>query len=98
MMTTKQCIPVLRALADESRLRLVQTLARGGLPVSALASRAGLAEYNASRHLRVLRETGLVDAQRQGQRIRYRIRDELLVADESGPRLELGCCSFHLEP
>jgi len=95
-MTTEECLPVLRAVGNESRLTLLKALSDGARSVEALSSCTGLAEYNTSRHLRVLKDAGLVMAQRQGREIWYRIRDELLVRDSGAWTLQLGCCSFNL--
>jgi len=97
MMTTEQCLPVLRAIGDESRLALLKTLCDGAMSVETLAGLTGMAEYNTSRHLRVLKESGLVLAQRRGREVWYRIRDELLVRESGGRTLQLPCCSFELD-
>jgi rhodanese-related sulfurtransferase/DNA-binding transcriptional ArsR family regulator len=62
-----------RALANGTRLELVDLLAQGERPVEALASAAGLRVGTASAHLQALRGAGLVSTRRDGNRIFYRL-------------------------
>ena len=61
----------LAALADPVRRELVALLARGELPAGELAGRFPVSRPAISRHLRVLREAGLVTARTQGRRRLY---------------------------
>ena len=70
---------VLRAVADESRRTLLETLARGPATAGELAELLPIARPGVSRHLRVLREAGLVDARQEAQRRIYSLRPEALV-------------------
>ena len=65
---------VLRAIADESRRTLLETLARGPATAGVLAALPPIARPGVSRHLRVLREAGLVDARQEAQRRVYSLR------------------------
>lgn len=65
---------VLRALADEGRRTLLDALARGPATAGDLAALLPIARPGVSRHLRVLREAGLVDVQQEAQRRVYRLR------------------------
>ncbi|AEV84941.1 ArsR family transcriptional regulator [Actinoplanes sp. SE50] len=69
---------VVRALADESRRTVLDTLARGPATVGQLAAALPIARPGVSRHLRVLREAGLVDVRQEAQRRIYSIRVEPL--------------------
>lgn len=69
---------VLRALADESRLVIIEALAHGPRTAGELASLLPIARPGVSRHLRVLRETGLVEVRQEAQRRIYSIRLEPL--------------------
>lgn len=62
-----------RVLASPSRLLLLDLLSQGEKSVDTLADQAGLTVPNTSNHLRELRETSLVNARRDGQRIYYRL-------------------------
>src|SRR5215475_6227848 len=70
---------VLRALADESRRTMLDRLARGPVTVGELAAVLPIARPGVSRHLRVLREVGLVDVRQEAQRRIYTLRPEALV-------------------
>ncbi len=69
---------VLRALADESRRKVLETLAGGPATAGELAALLPIARPGVSRHLRVLREAGLVEVRQQAQRRVYSLRPEPL--------------------
>ena len=62
---------VLRALADESRRTMLETLAGGPATAGELAALLPIARPGVSRHLRVLREAGLVEVRQEAQRRVY---------------------------
>jgi DNA-binding transcriptional ArsR family regulator len=64
------------SVAEPARRRLLDELIAGPLPAGELARRAGLSQPNASRHLRVLREAGLVEVHPDGRRRLYGLRGE----------------------
>ncbi|HEU5420634.1 MAG TPA: metalloregulator ArsR/SmtB family transcription factor [Streptosporangiaceae bacterium] len=68
----------LRALADESRRTMVETLSRGPATVGELAALLPIARPGVSRHLRVLREAGLVEVRQDAQRRIYTLRPQPL--------------------
>lgn len=65
-------LPVLKALGDETRLRLVAILTQGELTVQELTEVFGMGQSRISRHLKILADAGLVTAQRQGTWRYYR--------------------------
>ncbi len=67
------------ALGDPSRLQIAYALAGRPHTVNDLAAAVGLRQSAASRHLRVLRDHGVVVARRQGSRIEYRLTDGRIV-------------------
>jgi DNA-binding transcriptional ArsR family regulator len=69
---------VLRALADESRRTVLETLTGGPATAGELAALLPIARPGVSRHLRVLREAGLVEVRQQAQRRVYSLRLEPL--------------------
>src|SRR5208282_3303644 len=69
---------VLRALADQSRRAMLETLAGGPATAGELAALLPIARPGVSRHLRVLREAGLVDVRQEAQRRVYSLRPEPL--------------------
>lgn len=64
---------LLKALADETRLRVVALLAHGELCVCHVESGLDIPQPTASRHLAVLRNAGVVEARRDGSWIHYRL-------------------------
>lgn len=79
-------------------MRLVKALAGGESAVTALADGLGLTVYNASRHLKVLRDAGLVDMEVSAQQRIYRLCPAVSEELERDPHvLDLGCCSFRLD-
>jgi DNA-binding transcriptional ArsR family regulator len=68
----------LRALADESRRTMLEKLSHGPATVTELAAQLPIARPGVSRHLRVLREAGLVDVRQDAQRRIYSLRPQPL--------------------
>jgi ArsR family transcriptional regulator len=66
---------VLRMLAHPRRLEILHVLSDGPLEVGRLASRTGLSQPNVSQHLALLRTSGLVEVERNGREVRYRLTD-----------------------
>jgi DNA-binding transcriptional ArsR family regulator len=73
---------VLRALADESRRTLLETLTNGPATAGELAALLPIARPGVSRHLRVLRDAGLVEVRQEAQRRIYSLRLEPLAEVE----------------
>jgi DNA-binding transcriptional ArsR family regulator len=69
---------VLRALADESRRSMLDTLADGPATAGELAAMLPIARPGVSRHLRVLREAGLVEVRQDAQRRIYSLHAQPL--------------------
>lgn len=61
------------ALADPTRRSIVEHLASGELTAGEVAARFDAARPGISRHLRVLREAGVVEAQERGRQRVYRL-------------------------
>jgi DNA-binding transcriptional ArsR family regulator len=66
-------VPVFAALADPTRRRLLELLAAGERSAGALADEFAISRPAVSRHLRVLREAGLVHSRGEGQRRLYSV-------------------------
>ena len=66
-------------LADPNRILILYALSRCNSNVSDLARRIGLPQPRVSRHLKILRECGLVEAHRDAQSIHYRITDRRII-------------------
>jgi rhodanese-related sulfurtransferase/DNA-binding transcriptional ArsR family regulator len=78
-----------RALGSAPRLALLDLLAQGPRTVEALAHEAGLTLANASQHLKVLRQSRLVETERRGVFVTYRLAEDV-VSDFLGALRRLG--------
>lgn len=67
-------------LADPARLRILHCLRGGARNVGSIHEACGLKQANTSKHLRVLREAGLVAPQRAGTTVRYEISEPLVLS------------------
>lgn len=68
----------MRALADDGRRTLLDALAEGPATAGQLAALLPIARPGVSRHLRVLREAGLVEVRQEAQRRIYALRPQPL--------------------
>jgi DNA-binding transcriptional ArsR family regulator len=69
----------IEVLAEPNRRQLLDALRHGEQPVHALVERLALSQPAVSKHLRVLRDAGLVEVRPDGQRRLYRLRTEPLI-------------------
>jgi DNA-binding transcriptional ArsR family regulator len=69
----------LRTLAEPNRVAILDLLRDGEQPVGELVERLRLSQPAVSKHLRVLKEAGMVEARIDGQRRLYRVRPEPLI-------------------
>jgi DNA-binding transcriptional ArsR family regulator len=67
-------VRIMKALADENRLRLVLLLKRKELFVCQLMAVTGLSQPLVSRSLALLEREGLLDSRRQGKHVFYRLK------------------------
>jgi ArsR family transcriptional regulator len=75
-----------KALSDPTRLRIVSLLAvKGELCVCYLAEALAAQDFKISRHLSILRSTGVVEARREGTWMHYKL---------APPRSEIEKCLF----
>ena len=92
------CISALKALGELNRLRIVRLLLKEQLGVNQISERLEMSQYNVSKHLRILKEAGLLEMQKQGQQRLYAVVPCLkhqLAANQNV--LDLGCCSFRFD-
>jgi len=67
------------ALADPTRILLLYSLSEGPSTVNELVARLDASQPTISRHLKILRERGLVSATRQGQAVEYSLLDVRII-------------------
>jgi DNA-binding transcriptional ArsR family regulator len=66
------------AVAEARRRQILDVLAGGERPVNDLVDVLGLAQPQVSKHLRVLREVGVVDVRKEGRHRLYRLNAQAL--------------------
>ncbi len=88
------CVTALRALGEETRVRIVALLIDHPMDVGAISDALGVSPYNVSKHLRVLREAGLLEVEKEGRLRRYALPEAIKRDAAAGRVLDLGCCSF----
>src|SRR3954469_19631199 len=71
-------VAAIEVLAEPNRRRILDLLRDGERPVGELVERMQLTQPAVSKHLRVLKEAGLVDVRADAQRRLYRVRAEPL--------------------
>lgn len=76
-------LQILKALADDTRLKIFNILARQNLCAKGIASELNLSEAAVSQHIKVLKECGLIQGRKQGYFKHYQInKDTLLQLNE----------------
>jgi len=96
-MTVKKfdCITAMKALGEENRLRILRMLLKKQCSVNEIADALGITQYNASKHLRVLMEAGLLEKEKLGQQRLYALASDFSShLEENHNVLDLGCCQF----
>jgi rhodanese-related sulfurtransferase/biotin operon repressor len=69
----EQFARVAKAMGNANRLEILEFLAQGEHSVDALSKVTGLSVANTSQHLQLLRQSGLVSSEKQGQKVIYRL-------------------------
>src|ERR1700710_1154599 len=72
-------LDVLEAIAEPTRRRILDAVRAGEQSVNDLVRTVGMHQPGVSRHLKVLRDAGLVEGRRDAQRRMYRLRPEPLM-------------------
>jgi len=96
LLSPRQCAAVLKALADETRLRIVESLLLQEKCVTELVQELRCPQPHASHHLRILRHAGLVEGLREGKQVCYRVSPTIrrALAHQQGQALNFGCCEL----
>lgn len=95
LMPSGDCTSILKALADRTRMRLVKVLLAEDRSVNDLSEKLDLSQYNVSKHLRVLKQAGIVDMRAVAQRREYFIAKPFRKRlQREGSILDFGCCTF----
>ncbi len=91
------CVRALKALGEDNRVRIIGLLMDAPLGVCEIARRLGTTHYNVSKHLRILREAGLLDLEKQGREHLYVVPERIRRSRARARVLDLGCCSFQFD-
>ncbi len=76
---SNQTLMMLKALADETRFKILQCLLERNFCGRALAKQLDLSEATISQHLKIMREAGLVRGEKRGYFTHYQVNRELLL-------------------
>ncbi len=91
-----ECASMLKVLADETRLSVVAQLMDGPKHVAEINSVLEIEQTLLSHHLRVLREAGLVTAERDGKQVEYALSKNVQ-GRRQGRAINLGCCKISFD-
>jgi ArsR family transcriptional regulator len=87
------CASILKVLADQTRLSVVEQLLDGPKTVSEINDALGVESTLLSHHLKALRDAHLVSGKREGRFVSYSLTPALLV-HRRGRAIDLGCCTL----
>jgi DNA-binding transcriptional ArsR family regulator len=95
---SKTCADQLKALSEPIRLRIVDVLRHGEMTVGDISEFLETEMVTVSHHLQILKNAGLIQVERDGRFMVYRLRKDLLqkVARTSKEFLNLGCCRIEV--
>ena len=97
-MTGSDCIGALKALSEETRLRILRLLFKEPLSVNEVSARLKVSQYNVSKHLRIMREAGLLEMEKHGRQRLHSVVSSLKAQVAANNNiLDLGCCTFRLD-
>ena len=71
-------VEFLRGLADNTRLKIIQSLKDREKSVSELVKEVGGSQSNISTHLKLLKTTGIVKSRNEGKYVYYSLQDETI--------------------
>ncbi len=96
ILTPRQCATVLKAMGDETRLRILKSLLLGEKCVTDLVQELICSQPHASHHLRILRDAGLVEGHREDKQVCYKVTPTIqrALANRQGQALDFGCCEL----
>lgn len=95
-MIPSTCARKLKVLSDSTRLAVMELLIQKPSHVGPLVEALGVEQSLLSHHLRVLREAGLVVADRDGKSVLYSLAPD--VRADSKEAINLGCCQLLFKP
>ena len=91
----KQCADILSGIAEPNRIQIIDVLRTGPKSVTEIAKALKIEIVNASHHLSVLRNAGLVENRKDGRFMIYSL-DPKFVAGNSSTTIDLGWCKVEI--
>jgi ArsR family transcriptional regulator len=85
------CLRRIKAVSDKIRWTVIEMLMDGPKTVGELAKELGVEQSLLSHHLKILRNEGLIESNRDGKSVIYKLTDAIVFLD-MGWELDLGCC------
>lgn len=73
----KHIVTILKAVADPNRLRIIKLLEHGERCVCEIHAALGMTQPNISKHVRVLKEAGLIEDRKDGMWTRYSLKPQM---------------------
>lgn len=99
LLQPRSCAERLKALGDPLRLRIVSCLREGPKNVSEISAELDISIVTVSHHLGILRVAGLVESDRDGRFINYRLPSDVFQPSKKAAVIEyldLGCCRLEI--
>ena len=90
------CATKLKVLSDSTRLAVMESLMDGARNVGELMEELGVEQSLLSHHLAILRDTGMVEATREGKTMIYQL-PTTVTDSTAGKAINLGCCKISFD-
>ena len=85
-------------MGEETRLRMLRLLFARPMTVNEISERLKVSQYNTSKHLRIMRDAGLLASEKRGKFHVYSLSPTVKKAVVANNNvLDLGCCTFRLD-
>jgi len=84
-------------IAEPNRRAILSLLVTAEQTAGEIERHLGMAQPAVSKHLRVLREAGLLEVEKEGRLRRYALPEGIKREAAAGRVLDLGCCSFQFD-
>ncbi|MFQ5442614.1 MAG: ArsR/SmtB family transcription factor [Thermodesulfobacteriota bacterium] len=93
---SNECARTLKAMADDTRLLILQSLFEGEKCGTELARKLNLTQPHVAHHLGILKNAALVESERTGQKVCYRLHPAVRDSIEQNEQMtiDLGCCKM----
>lgn len=90
----KKAAEVMQAMAEPTRIRIIECLRAGAKNVSDIAKTLGLEIVNVSHHLGVMRVAGLVTDEKQGRFVSYSLNGEVFTSGKDSLNMQTDWCQI----